>query len=301
MITIDDLNYKQKGISFELVGILDNMQKQLIGIREKNPNTKSKFYTGVGSRQEKCLKYNQASNVNLMQMASDIGFSLSARSYILRSGGATGMDSYFESGVNRYIHSYSCVDRSESNQPILFKKSNKLLDTDSTSSKHIGKHLYLRMNDNAVSANPDAVTPDKADKLLAEIFYAADADKYVRNHNDLLFEMVKLFHPAPQYIKKDGYPIKLLARNIFQLFGSRFVLDNNYSFLTDISDFVICFTPDGCINHKTRCYRTGGTGQLISYADFFGVPVYNLANQEQMINMNLKSRIENFCSNMVLK
>ena len=72
MITIDDLNYKQKGISFELVGILDSMQKQLIGIREKNPNTKSKFYTGVGSRQEKCLKYNQANNVNLMQMASDI-------------------------------------------------------------------------------------------------------------------------------------------------------------------------------------------------------------------------------------
>lgn len=300
MITIDDLNYKQKGISFELVDILDNIQKQLIGIREKNPNTKSKFYTGVGSRQEKCLKYNQINDVNLMQMASDIGFALAARSYVLRSGGATGMDSYFESGVNQYMHSF--IDRISQNQLLLFQKSNKLLDTYPVSLKDIGKHLYLRMSDNAVaSAMPDSFAPATADKLVAEIFYAVDADKYVREHNDLLFEMVKLFHPAPQHLKKDGYPIKLLARNIFQLFGSRFVLDNNYSFLTKISDFVICFTPDGCINHKTRGYSTGGTGQLISYADFFGVPVYNLSNYEQMVNMNLKSRIEAFCANTVLK
>ena len=74
-----------------------------------------------------------------------------------------------------------------------------------------------------------------------------------------------------------------MARNIFQLFGYRFILDEDkLDFCDDISRFVICFTPDGCISHSTRNYNTGGTGQLISYADFFGVPVYNLGNKEQI-------------------
>ena len=52
---------------------------------------------------------------------------------------------------------------------------------------------------------------------------------------------------------------------------------------------LFALSPDGCISHSTRNYNTGGTGQLISYADFFGVPVYNLGNKEQMSYQRLSA------------
>lgn len=263
MITVDDLNYKQKNVSFEVVSILDKIQKHIIEQKQSNElKLKSKFYTGVGSREEKCQKYSQSNHINLKQDAIDIGTAFASQSYILRSGGATGMDSYFETGVKDYIQKYT-VDA--------------LTFFDSPYS--LGKHIKSSNQTCAFDSH----------QLLGEIYYAKDADTYNKKaHNELLFEMVKLFHPAPQHLKKDSYPIKLLARNIFQLFGYCFLLsDDKLDFCDDISRFVICFTPDGCISHSTRNYNTGGTGQLISYADFFGVPVYNLANKEQMTYQRL--------------
>lgn len=267
MITVDDLNYKQKNVSFEVISILDKIQKHIIEQKQSNEpvsQLKSKFYTGVGSREEKCQKYSQSNHINLKQDVIDIGAAFASQSYILRSGGATGMDSYFETGVTEYIQKYT-VD------------ALTYFGSDSS----LGKHIK--------SANQTCAFD--AHQLLGEIYYARDADKYNQIvQNELLFEMVKLFHPAPQYLKKNSYPIKLLARNIFQLFGYRFTLDaDKLDFCDDISRFVICFTPDGCISHSTRNYHTGGTGQLISYADFFGVPVYNLANKEQMSYQRLSA------------
>ena len=258
MITVDDLNYKQKNVSFEVVSILDKIQKHIIEQKQSNePKLKSKFYTGVGSREEKCQKYSESNHINLKQDVIDIGIAFASQSYILRSGGATGMDSYFETGVTEYIQKYT-VDA------LAYFESDKSL----------GQHIK--------SANQTCAFD--AHQLLGEIYYAKDADRYNQKvQNELLFEMVKLFHPAPQYLKKNSYPIKRLARNIFQLFGYCFLLnEDKLDFCDDISRFVICFTPDGCISHSTRNYNTGGTGQLISYADFFGVPVYNLGNKEQM-------------------
>ena len=265
MITIDDLNYKRKNISFELVSILEAIQKHIINQKSsKETKIKAKFYTGVGSREEKCQKYNIEHDCNLQKDVVDIAVAFAARSFILRSGGATGMDSYFESGLKKYIQHYT-VDTLTEHQ----------------SFNDLGKSIHSSNQFNS-------------HQLLGEIYYAKDADKYnQKEQNDLLFEMVKLFHPAPQYLKRDGYPIKLLARNIFQLFGNCFVLDDSrLDFCDDISQFVVCFTPDGCVSHSARKSSTGGTGQLISYADFFDVPVYNLGNEEQLTYDNLKKYSE---------
>ena len=174
MITVDDLNYKQKNVSFEVVSILDKIQKHIIEQKQSNePKLKSKFYTGVGSREEKCQKYSQSNHINLKQDVIDIGTAFASQSYILRSGGATGMDSYFETGVTEYIQKYT-VDA--------------LTYFESDSSSSLGKHIK--------SANQTCAFD--AHQLLGEIYYAKDADRYNQKvQNELLFEMVKLFHPAP--------------------------------------------------------------------------------------------------------
>ena len=61
---------------------------------------------------------------------------------------------------------------------------------------------------------------------------------------------------------------KLMARNTMQILGPK--LDNH-------SKFVICWTPDGCTSTGERTSKTGGTGQAISIATTYNIPVYNLA------------------------
>lgn len=60
----------------------------------------------------------------------------------------------------------------------------------------------------------------------------------------------------------------LMARNGYQVLGAH---------LNHPSDFVVCWTPDGCTHKKNRTRRTGGTGQAIAIASDHDVPVYNLA------------------------
>lgn len=61
---------------------------------------------------------------------------------------------------------------------------------------------------------------------------------------------------------------KLHSRNAGQVFGTT---------LDEPVRFVICWTPDGCEEHATRSYKTGGTGMAISLASLEGIPVFNLA------------------------
>ena len=64
---------------------------------------------------------------------------------------------------------------------------------------------------------------------------------------------------------------KLMTRNTAQVMGLD-DLDVEYS------EFVVCWTPDGCGTAKTRNRNTGGTGQAIALADELGIPVFNMAN-----------------------
>ena len=64
---------------------------------------------------------------------------------------------------------------------------------------------------------------------------------------------------------------KLMTRNTAQVMGLD-DLDVAYS------EFVVCWTPDGCETAAKRNRNTGGTGQAIALADELGIPVFNMAN-----------------------
>lgn len=63
---------------------------------------------------------------------------------------------------------------------------------------------------------------------------------------------------------------KLMARNCQQVLGQN---------LDDPSIFVLCWTKDGCESHSARRTKTGGTGQAISVASTFDIPVINMYNK----------------------
>jgi len=105
-----------------------------------------------------------------------------------------------------------------------------------------------------------------------EIFYANDSTQESE-------EIAKRFHPAWHNCKE--YARKLHGRNSFQVLGRD---------LNTPSKFLICWTRDGCTSHKQRTYKTGGTGTAISIADYYKIPIYNLAYEE------IRKRIE---SNMI--
>ena len=84
---------------------------------------------------------------------------------------------------------------------------------------------------------------------------------------DKAFEIAEEYHPNWKGLKQS---VKhLMARNVLQVLGKD---------LQTPSHFLICWTPDGCESHRTRTRKTGGTGQAISIAEAYGVPVVNMKN-----------------------
>lgn len=60
---------------------------------------------------------------------------------------------------------------------------------------------------------------------------------------------------------------KLMARNVHQVLGQD---------LHTPSDFVVCWTPDGCTSIEQYTSKTGGTGLAIALASVNNIPVFNL-------------------------
>lgn len=71
----------------------------------------------------------------------------------------------------------------------------------------------------------------------------------------------------PNWKRLPGYAKDLMARNVYQILSHT---------LDEPVEFVICWTPDGCIHHSTRTRETGGTGLAIEIASKNNIPVYNL-------------------------
>ena len=80
-------------------------------------------------------------------------------------------------------------------------------------------------------------------------------------------ELVNKYHPAPD--KLSSFARKLMARNAYQVLSTT---------LKDPVDFVICWTKGGKL--------VGGTAQAMKIAMDFGVPIYNLANVEDIRKLN---------------
>jgi len=79
-------------------------------------------------------------------------------------------------------------------------------------------------------------------------------------------ETVDIYHPYPLYLKP--FTRKLMARNALIILGKDLV--------TPV-DFVICWTADGCESKSSRTQTTGGTGQAISIASSYNIPIINMA------------------------
>lgn len=81
-------------------------------------------------------------------------------------------------------------------------------------------------------------------------------------------------HPAWVHLKE--VVRKLHARNCYQVLGRD---------LRTPSEFLVCWTKDGCDSEKTRNSKTGGTGTAIALAERSGVPVFNLATPKSCVSL----------------
>jgi len=92
----------------------------------------SKYYTGIGSsnsKRSKAKKYNPPKYA--LEMATKIGKKLETKGWILRSGGATGMDSAFEklvSSKNKKIYTVDNFDFSPKNYDFCRKELESVMD-----------------------------------------------------------------------------------------------------------------------------------------------------------------------------
>jgi len=105
-----------------------------------------------------------------------------------------------------------------------------------------------------------------------------DSVKY--NISYAALELASELHPGWKHLTPGAR--KLMARNCYQVLGED---------LKTPSDFVVCWTPDGCENHADRKQKTGGTGQAISLADQRNIKVYNIFNKNSL--NDLENYLEN--------
>jgi len=95
------------------------------------------------------------------------------------------------------------------------------------------------------------------------------------NHSSELYEPPKQAYTLaeeyhPWFDKLGPAEENFHARNVQQVLGE---------LLYEPSDFVVCWTQDGCESDATRSRVTGGTGQAISVASLRDIPVFNLKNK----------------------
>jgi len=78
-------------------------------------------------------------------------------------------------------------------------------------------------------------------------------------------KIAKQFHP--KWSALNIHQQNLMIRNTYEVLGED---------LLSPSKFLLCWTADGCSKHEARTIETGGTGQAISIASAYRVPVFNL-------------------------
>lgn len=97
--------------------------------------------------------------------------------------------------------------------------------------------------------------------------------KGFNDHSSELFEIPELafeiaadvYGPTWKHTKRTTRVF--MARDVQQVLGKN---------LDAPSNFVVCWTPDGCNTKKQRTKKTGGTGQAIACASERNIPVFNL-------------------------
>lgn len=74
----------------------------------------------------------------------------------------------------------------------------------------------------------------------------------------------------PKWLALSEGARKLHARNCYPVLGDD---------LASPSEFLVCWTPDGCLGPSTRTRYTGGTATAIVLAALWGVRVFNLQRE----------------------
>ena len=100
---------------------------------------------------------------------------------------------------------------------------------------------------------------------------------FARHSTPVAESLAAQFHPVWDRLPR--YAQQLHGRNAFQVLGDD---------LGTPSSYLICWTPDGCLCHKDRSIKTGGTGTAISIASAHGIPVFNLQRPDH------RARLEAF-------
>lgn len=103
-----------------------------------------------------------------------------------------------------------------------------------------------------------------------------NSDSLLFNQPPMAKALASLNHPY--WDKLSGPVVKLMSRNSLQVLGGD---------LKTPSDFVVCYTKDGCNSHRTRTNKTGGTGLAISLASKIGIPVLNISNKVDRDKLDL--------------
>ncbi|MFW6243324.1 MAG: hypothetical protein ACOC2W_04115 [bacterium] len=94
------------------------------------------------------------------------------------------------------------------------------------------------------------------------------------NNYNIAYDIALKNHPNFNVLSP--FVKKLMTRNTYQILGKD---------LETLSDFVICWTPDGCSHHNERRLSTGGTGQAISIASKHNIQIFNLCREDHKIKL----------------
>lgn len=81
------------------------------------------------------------------------------------------------------------------------------------------------------------------------------------------YALAQTVHPAWSRLSTGARALH--ARNCHQVLGDT---------LDAPSDFLVCWTPDGCVSEATRTKNAGGTATAIVLADRHAIPVFNLCD-----------------------
>lgn len=129
---------------------------------------------------------------------------------------------------------------------------------------YLEKHKWVLRSGGAQGAD-QAFEAGLSNGKNAQIFYPQDRIPLWAN------VFTDMFHPAPDRLS--DFARKLMNRNAMQILG----VDGNSP-----AKMVICWTKDG--------KASGGTGQAIRIAEYFGIPVFNLKNRGTL--MKIKEFLE---------
>jgi hypothetical protein len=96
-------------------------------------------------------------------------------------------------------------------------------------------------------------------------------------------DLARKYHP--NFKALSPFAQLLMGRNVYQVLGKS---------LNQASCFVVCYTPDGCdMDRVSRSPKTGGTGQALSIAKEYHIPIFNLYYEDSEIRLTSFLKMHN--------